>query len=105
MAWLAAEGGRVAARQFVGELESRVVTRARVLGARVAEPDDQLERLARPGVFAPQNAAARVACGARTANPAGRTRNFRCGRRRCRSFCGGYFLPPSFLAGAASFFS
>ena len=46
VARLAAEHRAVTLRQLVHEPEAGVVTRARVLGARVAEPDDQLERLA-----------------------------------------------------------
>ena len=38
-----AERAAVPARQFVHEPEARVVTRARVFGARIAEPDDEFE--------------------------------------------------------------
>src|SRR4051812_23358323 len=41
---LVAERAAMTARELVDEPEARVVTRARVLGTRVAETDDELER-------------------------------------------------------------
>ena len=42
----AAKVAAVAARQFVHQPEAGVVTRARVLGARISETDNELERRA-----------------------------------------------------------
>src|SRR5438067_1441868 len=94
VARLAAEGRLVAAGELVDDLEAGVVTGARVLDARIAEPDDQLERLTCHVVDSRP----------KRRRPPGEPSLPRAAGVRCRARCGGYFLPPSFFPAAASFF-
>src|SRR5579872_1593145 len=95
---LAAERRAVASRQLIHEVKAGVVTRARVFGAGVAEPDDQLDRLTCHVVLLPAE------------TPPAAFGYSRSGRRTVHlANAAGYFLPPFSLGAAlpppASFFS
>ena len=96
-ACLEAEHAAVAPRQLIHEPEARVVTRARVFGARIAEADDELECVA--GHVSSGTETTRRDDDRRAAEVHSQLAG-RGGPQPARTCT--YFLPPSFFAGAAA---